>query len=439
MAGVSLVWFRRDLRLHDHPALHEAVRTADAIVPLYVLDPRLPTGPAGKREAFLLASLIALAHDLERLGSQLVIRRGDPVVEVARATADAGARSVYASTDYGAFGRSRDERTAAALAGAGVRLELRPGNLVVEPDAIVGPSGPLRRYAAFRQRWLEHDPGTPVPAPARLNPGPELEGSRLPEARGLPPDAPPPGEGAARRRMTRWVQEGIGAYPEVRDRLDLDGTSRLSQDLRFGLISARELRVAAAGNEKYLAELAWREFAHHVGWHRASDPHGPFAPRADLAEWRNEPAEIAAWKAGRTGYPVVDAAMRQLRETGFMPNRARMVTASFLVKHLLTDWRIGAAHFMEHLVDGDPAVNTYNWEWIAAVGVDAQPAFRILNPVLQQQRFDSGGTYVRRWLAELSDGDAGRQTGRPVAASPAPIVDHQFARERALRAFRTRR
>lgn len=450
--GVSVVWFRRDLRLHDLPALNEALRQSEAVVPLFVLDPRLLGHGAEKRSGFLLSSLRTLAGSLEERGAPLIIRSGRPEIEVPRVASEVSAHRVFASREYTAFGRKRDDEVAQGLAKLGARLVVRDGVLVTEPEQIRSKSGdPFVRFAPFRKRWLAHACAETLASPAVIPSAVVDRGEPIPSTPTPPAGCPEPGESAARRRMARWVESGVAHYGDLRDRLDTEGTSRLSQDLRWGLISPRELRSAVnpEAGEAFLSELAWRDFAYHVASHRGRDRGTRFARRPLSIEWRNDPHEIAAWKAGLTGYPIIDAAMRQLRLTGFMPNRARMLTASFLTKHLLCDWRIGEGHFMEHLVDGDPAINRYNWEWVASVGVDAQPAFRIFNPTMQANRFDRDGEYTRRWVPELAglrgpaihepwrlDLDASEAAKLRLGVNyPVPLVDHAYARARALAAF----
>jgi deoxyribodipyrimidine photo-lyase len=296
-------------------------------------------------------------------------------------------------------------------------------------------------------------------APSRI-PSPRTHPDPIPDL-GQPTADPSliaePGEPAARRRLERWLEGGITDYGRTRDRLDLDGTSRLSQDLRWGLLSPLEVLERAEGRGEgrrtFVNELAWREFYAHVLWHQPQVLERPFRDDLGAIGWRNDPEAFEAWREGRTGYPVVDAAMRQLHATGWMHNRARMVTASFLAKHLLVDWRQGEAEFMRHLTDGDPASNDGGWQWTAGTGTDPQPWFRVFNPTLQGTRHDPHGDYVRRWVPELAGiaGDAIHEpwtlTDAELAAAgvrlgveyPRPIVDHARARARALEAFNAAR
>jgi deoxyribodipyrimidine photo-lyase len=467
MHPTILLWLRRDLRLHDHPALAAAIERAGpggTVAPLYVLDPVLLHGrwSSPNRNAFLLGSLAAIAADLEGSGSSLRIEVGRAGGIVPRVATEIGATDVVVTRDRAPYGRRRD-RTVAARLGSRRRLHRVPGLLVHEPEAVRTAEGrPHAGYAPFRRAW-ERLPRRPlVPRPDALPPAPAgWGGGPIPSAAELgldPPSADPgallePGEAAARARLDAWLAGGLGAYAERRDDLRPGGTtSRLSQDLRFGLLSPLEVveRVLAAGDgassRRFVGELAWREFHAHVLWHWPEVLAGPFRPDAAPA-WADDEAAFRAWRDGRTGYPIVDAAMRELHATGFMPNRARMVVASFLAKDLLVDWRRGEAEFMRHLVDGDPAQNNGNWQWSAATGPDAQPFFRVFNPVLQGERFDRDGAWVRRWLPELAGvaadrihrpwelGPAERESaGLGDGAYPEPIVEHRAARERALAA-----
>ena len=484
---VAVVWYRRDLRVHDHAALSAAVARADAVVPLFVLDDRLLAAgrEAPDRVAFMLASASALAADLATRGAQLVVALGDPRRIVRAVAAGADAAAVHVTRDTGPYGTARDAAVAAALAEDGRALVAWPGLTVHEPEEMRTREG--RAYAVhgpFARRWAAAPPAPLLPAPARV-PGPEADlVTRLvadPGAAGatalvagqraarlladlVPPDAsardvPAPGEAAARARLERWVGDGLARYAAGRDRLGVDATSRLSQDLRWGLLSPSEVRVraeaAGAGEDGrvFVSELSWRDFYLHA---RAAFPafaSGPYRAAADRVPWRDDADGLAAWRDGRTGFPVVDAAMRQLAATGWMHNRARMIVASFLVKDLLVDWRLGERHFLRLLVDGDLASNAGGWQWIAGCGPDPQPWFRILDPVAQGRRHDPDGAYVRQWVPELAalparwihapwtapDHEARAAGVRLGRDYPAPIVDRRMTRHRALAAYRSAR
>ncbi len=460
--GVSLLWFRRDLRLRDHPALAAALDRGGLVVPVYVLDPRLLGGPrsSANRTWFLLESLRELAAGLAARGAPLVVRTGRPEDVIPAVAAEAGATAVVASRDVSPFARARDRAVREALVAAGRQLHLERGLLVVEPEEVhTDDERPVTVFTPFSRRWAAVPRRTPVPAPHAI---PSLPAGTL-ASEDLPPSPAPtadvallpqPGEAAARERLARWVASAaLPAYADGRNRLDAEGTSRLSADLKVGTLSALEVLLAAEGpgdgRRVFVSELAWREFYAHVLWHFPHVVRGAYRPAYDAVPWADDPAGLAAWREGRTGYPVVDAAMRQLAGSGWMHNRARMIAASFLAKDLLVDWRHGEAHFMAHLVDGDVASNNGGWQWTAGTGTDAAPYFRIFNPVSQGRRFDPGGAYVRRWVPELArvpdafvhepwtmppdvQAAAGCVVGRDY---PAPIVDHAFARDRALAAY----
>jgi deoxyribodipyrimidine photo-lyase len=462
MPSIALLWFRRDLRVHDHPALAAAVEAADAVVPVFVVDDALLDGrwPAANRAWFMRESLVALRGALEARGAALRVLRGRPVDVLPSFAREAGASDVFATRDASPYGRRRDREVAAALASAGVAFHARRGLYVHEPDALATRDGrPFAVYSPFRRAWATRErravlgPPDRIPGPPR---GPRPRPDPIPELGHPTADPaliPEPGEVAARRRLDRWIADGIDRYADRRDRMDLDGTSRLSQDLRWGLLSPLEVAERAAGpgegRRVFAHELAWRDFYAHVLWHHPRVVREPFLAAFEDLPWRDDRAALEAWREGRTGYPVVDAAMRQLRASGWVHNRARMIAASFLAKHLLVDFRHGEAAFMRHLTDGDVASNDGGWQWASSTGTDPQPFFRIFNPVLQGVRFDPAGDYVRRWVPELAgiDGPAVHSpwTLGPTELAtagvrlgvdyPAPIVDHATARARALDAF----
>jgi deoxyribodipyrimidine photo-lyase len=492
-APTAVVWFRRDLRLHDHPAFVAALAQADRVAPLFVLDPVLIAGRwrSPNRTWFMLASLAELAASLEAAGSVLVVRVGRPELVVPAFAAEVGAKTVHVSRDCAPYGRARDRRVAAALRGAGVVLHAARGNLIHEPEDLATRTGtPYRIFGPFHRAWSTLPIRAPLAAPTRVPTDPSLacarptavtindrivawitalrelgvgaadvEGLARPTAdQGLLPD---PGESAARLRLARWTQAAgdmsprVLDYQRVRDLLGVDGTSRLSQDLRWGLLSPVEVvhGVLAAGPgpgvERFVAELAWRDFYAHVLWHDPESARRATRRDYDAVPWRDDPVAVEAWRDGSTGYPVVDAAMRQLRATGWMHNRARMIVASFLTKDLLVDWRVGEAWFMRHLLDGDPASNNGGWQWAASTGTDAQPYFRVFDPVAQGRRFDPDGAYVRRWVPSLAgvpieylhapwtmpDDAQVASSCRIGLDYPAPIVDHRDARRRAIEAY----
>jgi deoxyribodipyrimidine photo-lyase len=447
---VSVVWFRRDLRLHDHPALTAAQADGDRIAPLFVLDERLQAGRfrSENRLWFMRGSVSALATALEVRGAPLSVVRGDPSEVVPAFAVAVGAGRVAASRDYTPYGRGRDDRVAAALGRRGIEWTTLPGLLIHEPEDVATANGrPFRQFGPFHRAWLELPQRDIVAAPDAIAGVGALHGRRVENLlEAITPTADPallpaPGEDAARERLARWVaSRALDRYATDRDRLDLEGTSRLGQDLRWGLISASAVEERCAGpgegRRRFRSELAWRDFYAHLLWHDPRLGRTSFRPSLDRVAWEHDARVIDAWRTGQTGYPVVDAAMRQLTTSGWMHNRARMIAASFLTKSLGVDWRVGEQYFMEHLIDGDPASNNGGWQWAASTGTDAQPWFRIFNPTLQAIRHDPDGAYVRRWLPELAGLPREVIHAPPPGAYVAPIVDLREARARALTAYR---
>jgi deoxyribodipyrimidine photo-lyase len=440
--STAVVWFRRDLRLHDHPALTWAVEHHDRVIPLFVVDDVLVGGGVSANRLWFMAhSVDALARSLAERGAILAVRRGQAAREVIRFARQMRAQTIVASRDYGPYGRQRDAEVQARARRHGIGFVRLPGVLVHEPEQVhrvagghFAVFGPFRRaWQALPQRAILGSPAQ-IPGDHRAAPSQptihDVLGSVVPTAQ--PALIPEPGEPAARRRLADWAMSGVlDDYDEGRDRLDLAGTSRLSQDLRWGLLSPIEVLVQTAGDDRgrqrFDAQLCWRDFYAHLLWHRPTMPHRALRPELEHIARETDSGLIDAWREGRTGHPVIDAAMRQLLESGWMHNRARMIAASFLTKQLGVDWRVGAAHFMRHLVDGDLASNSGGWQWAASTGTDAQPYFRVFNPAIQARRHDPQGDYVRRWVSEL-DGRGG--------SYPAPIVEHPAARRDALAAYR---
>jgi deoxyribodipyrimidine photo-lyase len=431
MASTALVWFRRDLRVHDHPPLRAALDAHDRVVPVFVFDDRLLNGrhASGSRTRFMRECLADLREALRQRGGDLVIARGTPERELPELARAHDARAVYFASDASPFAMARDERVEDALRAAAIEPRRTPGNFVAD-------IGKLRAYTVFTPFWRAWQKlprrdviGAPrnVPVPANLAAG-ELPGLALGD---LVPDPLPGGETAGRERMNRWLRDGIADYAARHDRL-AGGTSMLSPYLHFGCLSARELEQKAQAHEAYTRQLAWRDFYAHVLLHHPGNAHHALRRELDDIAWTGEDAHFDAWRQGRTGYPVVDAGMRQLAATGWMHNRARLIAACFLVKDLHVDWRRGERHFMRLLLDGDEANNNGNWQWISSVGVDPAPVYRRLyNPTLQQQRHDPEGEYVRRWVPELRGVPQERW---PDVYIP-PIVDHAVERRRALEAY----
>jgi deoxyribodipyrimidine photo-lyase len=372
------------------------------------------------------AAVAALDRDLRAVGSRLIIRHGDPVAVVPAVASEVGATIVRATREHTPYARARDR-----LVAERVGLHLHDGALLVEP-AIVGET---RLFAAFHRRWLAIDPGSPLPAPERLRPPPADVVSEP------PPRTRADGAAEASRRLHAFAAGPAAHYGDVRDRLDLDGTSRVGADLHVGALSPRQV-WAAVGSFAFRRQLAWRDWAHHVLWFRPGARRAAWRHETRDLPWREDAAVLAAWREGRTGYPAVDAAMRQLATTGWINNRARMIVASFLSKDLLVDWRHGEAYFLDTLVDADVANNSLGWQWTAGVGTDAAPFHRMFNPVLQGERFDPAGTWVRTWVPELAHLPAAfvhrpwESPGGTPAAYPHRLVEHGQARLRAIDWFR---
>ena len=438
MSRRAIVWYRRDLRVADLPALHGALDAADEVACLFVLDRRLlgGAGSGASKRAFLYGALAALDRDLRALDARLAVREGDPARVLPELAAELGAGEVHCSREYTPWAKRRDSAVAGALEAKGMRLRQHPGLYLSDLDAVrTGDGGPFKVYTPFAKAARALGWDDPLPAPARIpSPGRVPGGTGLPAKAGFDLDgavgAFPPDPSSALERL-RWFARGpVRDYADRRDQLGADGTSKLSAYLRLGLLSPRQVVAAlpagGRGRAAYVGELLWRDFYAAVLHHWPDSAWDDFRPEFGALKWEHDPDGLAAWREGRTGYPLVDAGMRQLVATGWMHNRARMVSASFLTKHLLVDWREGARFFLEHLVDGDLAANNGGWQWVAGSGTDAQPSYRVFNPTRQAERFDPDGAYIRRWLPELATGRGGY---------PAPIVDHDEARTRALARF----
>ena len=444
----SLLWFRRDLRLGDHPALLAAVDAAGSqgsVLPVFVVDPRL-FGPAGApRRQFLRDCLASLQESLD---GALVIRAGDPVQVLPALAAEVGATSVHVSADAGPYGRGRDEAVERAL--GDVELVRTGSPYAVTPGRVTKADGePFKVFSPFARAWRAHGWRAPAPRPDAV---PWHSGVR---SDGLPPDQgldgvqlPPAGEAAALAAWARFRDGLLADYPEDRNRPATDGTSRLSAYLKYGCVHPRTLLADLAGSDdgeeavrRFTDELAWREFYADVVWHRPESAREPLDARTGAIHYDTGPEADAlydAWAEGRTGYPIVDAGMRQLLGEAYVHNRVRMIVASFLVKDLHLDWRLGARHFLQHLVDGDLASNNHGWQWVAGTGTDASPYYRVFNPTRQGKQFDPDGDYVRRWVPELRDvprafvHEPWLAPGGVPAGYPEPVVDHAAEREVAL-------
>lgn len=466
----TIVWFRNDLRLADHPALSAAAARGGPVIPLFIWSP-LDAGnwpPGAAARWWLHHSLEALAADLERRGSRLILRTGAALPVLRELISQTGAGAVLWNRRYGPDGRARDADCLAALLADGVRCQDFTGSVLYEPHDVRTQQGrPFQVFTAYWRACLgQGEPAAPRPAPQQIRaPAAWPNTTTLNALRLLPrPDwaaglraAWTPGERGAQRQLAAFLTAALPGYAQARDYPAQPGTSRLSPHLQFGEISPRQVWHAvrrapggvSTGAESYLRELGWREFAHHILLHFPHTVDSPLRPQFAALGWRRDEPGLRAWRRGRTGYPIVDAGMRELWQTGWMHNRVRMIAGSLLVKHLLIDWREGAAWFWDTLVDADLANNTLGWQWVAGCGADAAPYFRIFNPILQGRKFDSDGAYVRRWVPELArlpaewihtpweaPAAALRAAGVELGTNyPRPIVAHEFARQRALAAL----
>ncbi len=466
-----IVWFRNDLRLADNPALQAAHASGAPVIPLYILDEHLEDRPLGAASRWWLdKSLAALAADLETLGAKLILRRGDSREVLQDVIADAGAGAVAWNRLYQAGATHRDEMLQTSLEKSGLKVLTFNGSFLAEPDAVrTQTGGAYKVFTPFAKAMGRHlhdldlrpKPGK-LARPSVWPPSDALDGCALHPSKPDWSERFPwtPGEAGAHERLNDFTAQLLGDYPRLRDRPDCDETSRLSPHLRWGEVSPARViaRVrwavdaddaGPAAAQKFMAELLWREFNQHILAGFPDLHERPMRPKYAEFPWREDPGGVQAWRQGQTGYPIVDAGMRQLWTTGWMHNRVRMITASFLVKHLLIDWRQGERWFWDCLVDADPGNNPGNWQWSAGCGADAAPYFRIFSPEAQGKRFDPQGDYVRRWVPELKAVPAKwihapwSAPGLELEAAgvrlghnyPQPIVDHAQARKRALAAL----
>ncbi|MEQ0560660.1 deoxyribodipyrimidine photo-lyase [Amycolatopsis sp. NEAU-NG30] len=432
-----VLWFRRDLRLGDHAALLEASRHSKHVLALYVLDDVLLTPSGAPRTAFLLGCLEKLN---DQLGGRLMLVHGDPATEVVRAAREIGAAAVHVSADAGPYGRRRDAAVAKALAEHNIGWVETGSPYAVTPGRVTKPDGePYRVFTPFFRAWTAH--GWPSPArPSHVDWVEPLRSVKIPRPPRVSATLPEPGEQAALDVWHEFLSGGIETYATDRDRPDLPGTTRLSPYLRWGCVHPRTLLADlddSPGAQALRSELCWREFHADVLWHRPETARRNYDRRFDGMAYDDDPEAFERWCAGKTGFPFVDAGMRQLLAEGWMHNRVRMVVASFLVKDLHLPWWLGARHFMKHLVDGDLASNQLNWQWIAGSGTDAAPYFRIFNPATQGEKFDPQGDYVRKYVPELRSvpGKAVHRLKERPADYPAPMVDHAHERRIALERY----
>jgi len=468
-----VVRFHSHMRTADHPALRRAVERGGRLVPVYVADgdeSEWPPGPNQRR--WRVASLRVLAERLAEAGHRLIIREGAPAGELRDIADQIEADAVHWNRRYRPDQRRRDEAAAEALREAGVEVRIFAGQLLHDPEAIETSSGgPYHVFTPFWRKFLDRvEVGEPLAEPSLAAiEAPErelatLEPAELTREGGeIAPEFESwwrPGGPAARERLAAFADDGVEAYPERRDDLSATGTSRLSPRLQHGEVTPRQVWHALADGppkdeaerprDAFLRQIVWREFSYHLLHHYPETATRPLREKFREFDWRDDPEGLERWQRGRTGYPVVDAGMRQLQQTGWMHNRARMTVASFLTKDLRIHWRRGAEWFWHHLVDADLANNTMGWQWAAGSGADAQPFFRIFNPVSQGERHDPAGAYVRRYLPELAEmpeeyihrpweapGEVLDEAGVAIGEDyPAPVVDHGEAREAALEAWR---
>ena len=430
----AVLWFRQDLRLSDNPALAAAIEHGGPVIPVYIWAPgeegAWPPGAASKW--WLARSLAALQSDLESRGSRLIVRRGPAGEALARLADEIGANAVFWNRRYEPAAIARDKRVKSDLRARGLLAESFNGSLLFEPWTVANQAGqPYRVFTAFWRECMKRsipprvaDTPSGLPAPGKWPASLPIADLQLDPAidwAGGFREVWQPGEAGAIRQLQLFAKESAAHYETARDRPDIAGTSRLSPHLHFGEIGPAQIWRAAPSTQAYLRQLIWRDFAYHLLFHFPESVDQPLRPEFAKFPWKSDRKLFRAWTSGKTGYPLVDAGMRELWHTGWMHNRVRMVVASFLVKHLLIGWQEGAAWFWDTLVDADLANNTLGWQWVAGCGADAAPYFRIFNPTLQGARFDPEGAYVGRWA--------------PDSATLAPIVDHGEARRRALEAL----
>ncbi|MEJ7845997.1 MAG: deoxyribodipyrimidine photo-lyase [Acidimicrobiales bacterium] len=447
--ATTVMWFRRDLRLADNPALLEAVHEAGAdgeVVAFFGLDDRLRRPAGAPRLAFLYGCLRALD---DAIGGCLVVRAGPPATTVPALAGEVGATVVCCAEDFGPYGRARDDEVAEALAAKGIELRRIGSPYAVAPGTVCTAAGePYKVFTPFSRAWRDHGWPEPVRAPASVRWTSGVDGDGVPDDPPLGaatlPDA---GEPAAQQTARRFFDRRLEGYSAGRDDPGADATSRLSVHLKYGTVHPRQLLAKlgrGTGPDTFRTELAWREFYADVLFARPDTVRRAYRESMRtmaVDEGADADERFAAWAEGRTGYPIVDAGMRQLLAEAWMHNRVRMIVASFLVKDLHLDWTRGARHFMDHLVDGDVASNQHGWQWTAGTGTDAAPYFRVFNPTTQATRYDADGTYVRRWVPELAGlaaklvHEPWKVDGGPAGGYPPPIVDHAEEREEALRRY----
>jgi len=429
MEKVNIFWFRRDLRTDDNAGFFHALATGLPVVPVFIFDRHILEkldNKQDKRISFIHNTLDALRKTFGKCGSDLRVYHASPREAFSRILNEFRVASVFCNRDYEPYARERDQNIEEYLEAAGVRMQTYRDHVVFEKDEVLKPDGkPYTVFTPYMRQWKKlfmQNPPVTYDSASLLHRLAKLEQKPIPS----------PGEMGFAKVPVADIpsaeirEEVIRSYDRTRDFPALDGTSRLGIHLRFGTVSIRNVVEAARANEVFMNELIWREFYMMILWHFPHVAESAFRPAYDRIVWQNDENAIRAWMEGLTGYPMVDAGMRQLNATGYMHNRLRMITASFLVKHLLVDWRIGEKYFADRLLDFELASNNGGWQWAAGTGCDAAPWFRIFNPTIQQKKFDPEGAFVRRWVPEAGTPDY-----------VMPIVEHGMARDRALKAYRT--
>jgi deoxyribodipyrimidine photo-lyase len=458
-----IVWYRSDLRIHDHPALSRAVADADFVVPVFIFDTNLTRGKraGSNRNRFMLECLQDLRESFKKRGGDLVIREGDPSGELKKLAQEINTTTIHYTSDYTPYALKRDKQIEQQLGQAGLEMKSFGGKLIVNDPRKIRTKAdtPHKVFTPFWKVWSDVTRRDIAPTPQAIH-VPAVEPGVLPSLdditnkNDLSPRALRGGETQGRKRLHAFLENDVGVYKNNHHLPGSDKTSRLSAYLHFGCLSPREIETILPDNEGARAwhrQLAWRDFYHHILFHYPNNVHLEFQEKYRAFTWTNHPESLKAWQAGTTGYPMVDAAMRQLREEGWMHNRGRLVVGSFLTKDLDIDWREGEAFFMRMLIDGDTANNNGNWQWIASVGVDPAPMYRRLyNPASQGATYDPDGSYVRRYVPELTkvsdkylmepwkmsleeQKEVGCIMGKDY---PLPIVDHKAARQAALEKYR---
>ncbi len=461
-------WFRKDLRLADNPALSEAAKSGNPIVALYIHEDGNsdPWAPGGASKWWLHHSLLRLDESLKSRGNRLILRSGNPLEILKDIAIETGAEAVYVTRLTEPHAIKTDAAANEILASMGVKFRVFDGNLLFPPERITTKKGePFKVFTPFYKACMQEFPlSSPLPVPSKL---PRLENRVKSDSLGkwkLVPTNPDwsagwlqmwtPGEFGAFKRLDSFLDDFAREYSSHRDRPDIEGTSKLSPHLHFGEVSPRMCwdqildntnPYAKNGFGSFFRQIIWREFSNHLLYHWPTFPEEPFREEFLNFPWGSDSESLRRWQRGLTGYPIVDAGMRELWATGWMHNRVRMVAASFLVKHLLIPWQKGAEWFWDTLLDADLANNSVSWQWVSGCGVDAAPYFRIFNPILQGKKFDPEGSYVRRWVPELND-LSNEYIHEPWKAEesggfftethyPSPLVEHQIARDRALMLF----